>query len=200
MKGWHLILLKNLYIDINHPLQAGAQRVRLRAYHFMIKYLLMIVLSALYLSSCKSARQSAPPAAAATIFPQIIFLNFKIQSDSVANTESAWVINHIITPGKLKQHIAAEAPTMAPNSLVCSFRDAAMRPLRQIILEDPLRRSVEFAEQNGQLTTRIIRLSEAEFSLRTQLEPGSVFIVLEKIINPEQNKTITLLKYNLPQS
>lgn len=165
-------------------------------------HILLILFSSLWLVSCKTTKQNAPAAIEANAEveqgPQLIFLNFKIEQDSIKNIEKAVLVNHIITAGKLKQDIAAERINVESNNLICSFFDADMQLLKQIILDHPLHKTVEAVSADGQLTTRTIHLSEAEFSIRTQLEINTVYITLEKILDNPENRTL-LLKHNLKQ-
>lgn len=144
-------------------------------------------------------RLPAPDAATAShpAKPQIIFINFKAeQDDSAPHKMKVTWLNHIVVEGQLKQDVGSEKVDTSPEGLICSFWNANARLLKQIALENPLQRTVEYADEDGRLTTRQLQLREVEFSIRTQLAPGIAFVTVEQAADTALH---LLLKQQLKQ-
>ncbi len=163
-------------------------------------YYIFIIIGCFILHACRSPRPTAePPVEVLTTITeeaQIIFINFKMAFDSLNNTETTAWMNHILVPGQLKPNSDNfEYKNQKTNLLYCKFWNNSMQLLHQIILDHPLHRTFEYLNDDGQLATRSVYLPEAEFSIRTNLPAGAVWVTLER----DEPSAVIFLKQNLLQ-
>jgi hypothetical protein len=146
--------------------------------------IIVLVLSVALFTSCTGTKKTADLAISeeqTAYTPQIIFLNYSLERDSleVYNIE---LINKIVASGTVKPTIHHNS-TGKPGDFRCLILDANRQPISDIIVPDPLTKRIEYQQENGSLSSRQIQLDRAEFSVRMQLDSASRFIAIERI-NP----------------
>jgi len=113
---------------------------------------------------------------------QIIFLNYSIKKnpDNVPHIE---FISKIVAEGNLKPGIMHHAEPRE-GDLNCLTLDNNKRPLSSILVPDPLKRRVEYQQEDGSLTTRELSLDSTVFSVRMQLESASRYVAVKRSDSP----------------
>ncbi len=156
---------------------------RKRIFTLQINKKALILLSVIFLLSiggCRSKKDAALP-------PRIVFLNYTITKNS-DNEVKIEFINKIITEGKLKQDLSNKKnPEFGDLKLIQV--NAKSKPLQSIILSNPLVKNVEYLDESGGFQRKIIVLESTEFSVRTQLNDQTKFIIIEEI-NKENKRLI----------
>ena len=114
--------------------------------------ILLSALAILVLFSCKTNQNGSSPndEGPSENRNQILFLNYKIIHDPEAKTDKVEFINHIITDGKLKEDNLFNGSPQ-PGDLQCVLLDKKMKPLKSIIISNPLHKTFEFANEEGKL-------------------------------------------------
>lgn len=108
--------------------------------------------------------------------PHILFVDFLIeQKDS--SSYRATLTNQLVVPGTLKQRIDASSPP-STGGLNCRQLDGNRAELSSFWMADPLHRSVEYVNEEGDFARKIIHLTAETISIRMQLNRNTHFISL----------------------
>lgn len=113
---------------------------------------------------------------------QIIFLNYSIKKNT-GNDPHIEFISKIVAEGNLKPGIIRQAEPRE-GDLNCLTLDENKRPLSSILVPDPLKRRVEYQQEDGSLTTRELSLDSAVFSVRMQMENASRYVAVKRSDSP----------------
>ncbi len=141
--------------------------------------ILISVIFLLFMGACKAKKDSSAP--------RIVFINYKIAKDSNGTTKIEFM-NTIIAEGKLKGEINSKKNPEYGDLKVIQA-NAKLEPILSIILSNPLVKNVEYLNESGGFQRKIIVLESAEFSVRTQLNARTKFIIIEEI-NKENKQLI----------
>jgi hypothetical protein len=152
-----------------------------------IKTLWIVLISMTMALSCKVSERTAGTAnmdKVAVDTPKIIFLNYSISEDKTDQEYSIRLINKIITNGKIKENsILPFSPEMDDLEYIIS--DKNQNVLMRNFIPNPLNKTLEFVDDNGQLAKKDMRLDSSQFSLRIQLDPAAKYILLERYKGPD---------------
>lgn len=103
----------------------------------------------------------------------ILFVNYILTNEK--GVLKATFINQIVREGKLK-------PFQNENNLSGTLAFEQLNGndelLDQLVLQNPLIKTYEFVDDNGQLNKKEVVLDSAEFSLRTQIIPSARKFIL----------------------
>lgn len=113
---------------------------------------------------------------------QIIFLNYSIKKNT-GNVPHIEFISKIVAEGNLKSGLMHHAEPRE-GDLNCLTLDENKRPLSSILVPDPLKRRVEYQQEDGSLTTRELSLDSTVFSVRMQLENASRYVAVKRSDSP----------------
>lgn len=147
------------------------------------KFKLLLLLSALTiaaLSTCKVNKITLPDSEVNIInTPQIIFLNYSIYRKS-APKHKVQFVNKIIANGELKMN-SSEEFDYKTGDLKCIQLSENSISIDSLYISNPLRKVVEYADEFGQFSKKVIVLDSAQFSIRMQLDPNTEFIAIEQV-------------------
>ena len=145
---------------------------------------LIAVLFLLSFAACKTKQDSS------ALPPRIIFLNYNItkEAEGAVNIE---FINTVITEGKLKEETSDDKNSKNGDLRLLQV-NAKLEPLHSITVSNPLVKNVEYLDESGAFQRKIIDLESAEFSVRTQLNYQTKFIIIEEI--NKENKPLIKTK------
>jgi len=147
------------------------------------KYIVFLILFCSFSSFRVLTNQAAIPQST----PKIIFLNYKIFRNTDGMVEIK-LLNKIITEGKLKENLK-KGFIPKEEDIQCIQMDSKSLSINSIYISSPLNKVVEFVNDSGQLEKKVIKLDNAEFSVRMQLNPKTKFITTYKRNN--SNKQLT---------
>ncbi|UKM65142.2 hypothetical protein GSB9_01704 [Flavobacteriaceae bacterium GSB9] len=145
---------------------------------FLVCFLLMVF-------SCGTSKKASVPLKP-KVSNTIVFLNYKLKKLPNGNKEVEF-ISKKVTEGILKKGVA-EA-TNNPENLVCIQYNKNGKALNKTIIENPLRKSLEFIDDEMRLKTKVLDLKEADFSVRMQLDPKAKYVLMKNFL-----EDITLIK------
>ena len=121
---------------------------------------------------------------------KIIFLNYSI-SKKENGTKKIEFISKILTDGKIKKNSNKFISKGNVGDLQCVQVNHLNKPLKSVILKNPLSKIIEYVNEANVLEKRKIETQESPFAIRLQLEPETKFIIINEITAP--NKKINAL-------
>jgi len=165
--------------------------------------LFIVCLLLVTLSACRPAQKTSIQAAPASdttseaptadpAAPQIAFFNIQMQRDSSTKAITATLQKTHIVDGQLKKDINQEARRV-PNGLLCSFLDKDQQLIKQVVLENPLQKWVEYTNAEGQLQSKMITPDQGSFFIRTQWQANMHLLQLQAIDQELNLLPITIL-------
>ena len=117
--------------------------------------------------------------------PRIMFLDYQVSRDALNETYLIKLISMIVVNGTIK-----EQPPALSNPVQGDLELQVLNGQQEIItrryIADPLDRSVEYANDNGQFERRMVHLDSAQFNIRLQVEPGAGSIVIRRFIDEKE--------------
>jgi hypothetical protein len=126
------------------------------------------------------------------ITPKIIFLNYSVKKDKSNGEIEIFLINKIITEGKLKiNNTGLDIPK--PGDLKCITLDNHMNPVDSIMIPDPLNITVESVDENNELFKKEIAKDSAQFSIRLQMTENVSSVGIKKSSNPDSKNSFLLI-------
>lgn len=121
--------------------------------------------------------------------PKIVFVHCSIAFDSIQNQYQMELIDTIVTEGRVKnQQIHQTKQT--PNAIRYCLMDKQKQALRCEFIANPLSRSVEYVNDQGQLALKTLNLSTSQLSLRVPFTGNCSTLSFE--INDQQLLLIDL--------
>ncbi|WP_458627568.1 hypothetical protein [Winogradskyella sp. PC D3.3] len=142
----------------------------------IIKPIISLLLAMLFLS-CISKQKGLTEAVPVKTHPKLLFLNYTINR---MNTETMIsLINQIQADGKLK--IKPIEKHNSIGDLEYHILDKDFTLLEEYSIKDPLKKTVEFINDSGNLEKKILDLDSAQFSIKLQLPPKANYIVINEI-------------------
>lgn len=107
---------------------------------------------------------------------KIIFLNYSIHIKKKKKVE---LTNYIISEGKLKTNSERKI-NPKKGDLKCTQLDSESREINHIYIEDPLNKSIEYVDDQGNLNRKQITLEDAIFTIRMQVSRNAKIIFIEE--------------------
>ncbi|WP_298555436.1 hypothetical protein [uncultured Algibacter sp.] len=137
----------------------------------------MICLS--FFSGCKNSKTISENQSKKEIqtTPKILFLNYSIEKTSNVK-RSIQFINKKIVEGKLKPNRLDSLENGIKGDLIFTELDKKSKVLNQILIKNPLIRTVEYLDDSKQFQTKIIKSDKTQFSVRLQLKSDTKYITI----------------------
>jgi hypothetical protein len=132
-----------------------------------------------------------PPAENSTAKPEMLFITFAIRYDSIAQKSKITLTEWKSTEGKIK---STPPEVRSKDRIVVSLLDENRTVLVTETHEHPLFRSIEYANEKGELSRKTLNLKESDFFVRIKLPTGTRWIVAEEIID---NKKMVPVEFSL---
>lgn len=126
--------------------------------------------------------------------PQIIFMNFELSSP-INGEITANLVNTIITEGKIKGS-KNSAREIKIEDLVCKGLDKNGKVIQSLSYDNPMKKNIEYVNDEGELEKKQITLNETYFSIRMQLNPNTKSIALERFA---PDNSTTLITFEIEQ-
>lgn len=124
--------------------------------------------------------------------PSLLLLHYCIKKAPVGSACEIRLVSQSKSPGKLKPAIRESAES-SPGDLICLALNASDQAVQQIRIENPLRKTLEYVDADGQFATKTMETDSAHFLLRIPYDPQIKAIALDQINDPEKTKTRLLL-------
>ena len=135
-----------------------------------------------WITSCANSKLTSTTSSQNTAViksPQVIFLNYSFWKDQ-DKTYHIELINETVTGGQIKDPSGHHTESRE-GDLKCLTLDQNRAPIFTVIVPDPLVKRVEVPQEDGTLTSKVVELDSAVFSVRMPLDPSSRFIAVERI-------------------
>ena len=129
------------------------------------------------------------------ILPRIIFLTYSMNYNKANDEYSISLINRMITEGKIKSR-DLKSPTPDIDDLEYIIYDTDEKIIEHNYLSNPLKKTIEYVNSEGELAKEDMALDSVEFFLRLQLAPDTKSIVLQRYSGPD-SQNIHLLTTEL---
>jgi hypothetical protein len=140
------------------------------------------------LSTCKVSQNNTPVVEELVVnSPQIIFLNYTIYKNA-GQKNTIQFENKIITPGKLKAKPFQELVSKT-GDLKCIQLDKNAITIDSLFISNPLTRTVEYVDDLGQFAKKEIEQDSAQFTIRMQLAPNTIKIIIDQLDIEGQSAT-----------
>lgn len=148
------------------------------AHAFWVFYLLEVVCLAILIQSCKPVSyqytyQEPTQTYEQAALPQILFMTFAIKKDSGESVVT--LLEKKTLKGVLKSGM--ESSTAEDRIFVVQLSKEKTE-LSGYYLEHPLRKNMEYLNEQQEYETRWVELEEAEFFIRVALDPACAYIGL----------------------
>ncbi len=145
--------------------------------------LLLLILLVLLLFGCKPTsltylHQETQPSSSVE---SIVFLSFSIQKDTAASV--ILLIEKNIVTGSLK---SAPEDSPAPDRLIISQLTSENKEINSSSIAHPLRKQVEFVNENQLFESKLVEQDHAEFFVRLGLTKESSYIRIDEIWGNEK--------------
>jgi hypothetical protein len=118
--------------------------------------------------------------------PLILFLDYRMIYDEVNESRSVELNKKILSEGTLKEK-QAHSFNPQKDDLVFTVLDRNNREIHQQFIRDPLRRTVEFEDGDGNLKSRTIQSDSAHFFIRLQLQEDAASLNIQQISGNEND-------------
>ncbi|TXE09810.1 hypothetical protein FUA26_09995 [Seonamhaeicola algicola] len=115
----------------------------------------------LSITACAS-KNIEPPTLTKNGKPKLLFINFNITQTN--NGKHISLINKIETEGAPKQNTLLNNGTQG--DLLCNLLNKKGRTLKQFSIKNPLKKHMEYINDNKQLQTQHVQLTKTSFTLR----------------------------------
>lgn len=155
-----------------------------------VKVLCWISISVLLFGGCKHAQYSYQPTQTVAANPQMVFLTFSIEADSLKGNQITLVDTKIVE-GKLK---AVDKNDNFSNRVVVKQLNDLQQELSSSTVDHPLIKRVEYANDQGVFDSKMVHLKKGEFFIRTAFHPETTFIRVEEIVD---NKNIGAVTFKI---
>ncbi len=154
-------------------------------------FLIFVVLGTL---SCSVTRNPSSPSheegaagSANQKVPRILFLDYLMIFDGVKESRSVNLNQMILSDGALKEK-QAHPFNPQKDDLVFRILDQNNKEIHQQLIQDPLKRTVEFEDGDGNLRSRTIQSDSAHFFVRVPFQEGAATVNIQQITgNGNQN-------------
>lgn len=119
--------------------------------------------------SCAGKKQVVNSSAGLEKSNSIIFLNYKVNKLADGKREVEY-LDHVLRQGRLKKHFDVAGQK---GDLEVAQLDKQNRVLSNMIIKNPLKKTLEFVDESKGFQTKTLDLGEALFSVRMQLHPDA---------------------------
>ncbi|NJX14797.1 hypothetical protein [Tamlana crocina] len=157
--------------------------------HRIIKTVSFFGLMVLICLSCAGRKYAANVSDGIEKSNSIIFLNYKVKKRADGKIEIEH-LNHLVREGRLKKRFDGAGQE---GDLEVVQLDKDHRLLSRMLIKNPLRKTLEFADESKGLQTKTLNLDEATFSVRMQLHPETKQISIKPF---SEDKSLIQTKIN----
>ena len=154
------------------------------------KTILLLLVCLSFFSGCKNSKDVFTNQSEIESSPKILFLNYSIEK-TLDYKRTIQFISKKIVDGKLKNSLNLPIENGVTGDLVLTELDTKYRALNELLIKNPLVRTVEFINDSIQLQTKTITLDKAQFSMRLQLKTATKYITIS---NFAENKPLIKTK------
>lgn len=142
--------------------------------------ILSVIVVSGFLAGCKSTILSGEKVPVETDPVEgMLFLTFNMRNDSISGKEIK-LISKIIVTQKLKLD---PVNVETPNRLIIRQTDGSDKILSFVVVDHPLFRRVEFADDKGKFHSKNLTLTEGEFAARVTLYRETEYIQVVEELN-----------------
>ena len=125
--------------------------------------------------------------------PKILFLNYTMSKSKTRETKVA-LANKIIVKGKIKDN-SIKIDDNRLGNLECIQADDKLNSIKTIYINNPINKTIEYVNDNGEFEKKQIKLDSAQFSIRMQLDSKTKFILIKQINQlDKQNVLLSKIK------
>ena len=154
---------------------------------------LLVLICFILFSGCKSSKNIFVNQSEIKSSSKIIFLNYSIEKGLNQN-RTIQFINKKVVDGKLKKNTSQQSiENGIQGDLICVQLNKKFQVLHQILIKNPLVRSVEYIDESNNLQTKIIKPDKTQFSIRLQLKSNTKYITIS---NFAKNKPLIKTQIN----
>lgn len=122
--------------------------------------------------------------------PEIVFINYAIKKDDKGNYKVEFRGSKKVE-GKLKNQKKILDKQGISGDLICSQFDASSSTLSQQLIKNPLKKTVEYVDENKNFKIANIELDSAEFTVRLQLFSETKYIAINFNGDPQRPPVLT---------
>jgi len=158
-------------------------------------YFLSFILVTFIFHSCAQHKNKTNKSEMETNSPKTIFLNFEL-SKNKDNSMALKLIDKMVVDGEIKKNnLAISNPKVG--DFKCIELDERKNPIQHFYLSNPLDKRVEYVDDDGQLSSKNIKLETTTLSIRMQLHQQTHLIAMEQITDQSsKTESITVIKLN----
>ncbi len=160
---------------------------------FTLSSLILYGLFSLILFRCASISKSVAPVSVPKKTNKIVFMNYDISKDNNGNIAVKF-INSKLAEGVLKEKTQEVTLNNSSQDLICNQLDASSKILSQKRITDPLKKIIEYVDENKHFNVKTISLDATKFSVRLQLYENTAFI---NIVNAANTPLVTTKRSRL---
>ena len=142
-------------------------------------YIFLIFLLTSCTSLKKSTTNSTTQEENIPTVSKIIFLNYKAVKN-VDNTVKTSLTNKVITEGSLKKKHQNKTSSNY-GDFICIQQDINSVTIDSVLIANPFNRTIEYANDSGELKKKTVNLDSAVISTRMQLNYETAFILLKQL-------------------
>ncbi len=162
-------------------------------YKLLFKYQFFLLVFVLSFISCSHKNKSlAKSDTVITEAPKIVFFTFSITKDTLLKTVNIILKNKTVVDGKFKDQEQLSAKN-SPNNLKLVFGNGN-KTLKEIYVEHPLYKRVDVYGDKGEITSKEINLTTAEFTVRIEQQKGMNKVIVTEFVNFKEIKNTNTLK------
>ena len=152
--------------------------------------LLFVYLS--FLFGCKNSKVISGSQSEIQGAPKILFINYNIEK-TPNGKRTIQFINKKIVEGKLKPISLESIQNGTIGDLIFTEFDKKSKTINQILIKNPLLKTVEYVDESKSFKTKSIKLDKTHFSLRLQLKSNTKYITIS---NFAKNDTLIKTQIN----
>ena len=143
---------------------------------YKINLLVLICLS--LFSGCKNSKPVYTNQSEIESSPKIIFLNYSIEK-ALNEKRIIEFISKKVVDGKLKKNTSQQSiENGVEGDLICAQLDEKSKMLNQILIKNPLIKSIEYLDASKNFKTEAIKSDKVQFSIRLQLRSDAKYLII----------------------
>ncbi|MDG1728752.1 MAG: hypothetical protein P8K68_03265 [Algibacter sp.] len=141
------------------------------------KTVLLLIVCLSFFSGCKNSKSVFENQSEIVGTPKVLFLNYNIEK-TLNGKRTIQFINKKIVDGKLKQIKFESIENGVIGDLIFTELDKKSKMLNQILIKNPLVKSIEYVDDSKNFKTETIKTDKTQFSIRLQLKSNTKYITI----------------------
>lgn len=122
--------------------------------------------------------------------PKIVFLNYAIKKNNTGSNTIQFISSKKVN-GKLKNQKKILVDKGDPGDLLCLQLDATSATISQLLIKNPLQKTVEYVDETKNFKVVNMALDSTEFFVRLQLYPETKFIAINNSLGSKKPLILT---------